>query len=166
VGVLGAIIEITVLPVLDAGQQLPLGGTLALQVVGDHDVRDVLTPCEELAEERLCRGLISPPLHHDVQDVPLLIHGPPKILPPLIDGEEHRIKVPFVAWLRPSVSELIGVLLAKCPAPLADSFIRHDDASCTEQLFDVSIAEAETEIQPDAVADDLRREAMVLITVR
>jgi hypothetical protein len=94
-----------------------------------------------------------------------LIYGPPKIVPPRIDGEEHLIKVPFVAWLRPSVSELIAVLLAKFPAPLADSLIRHDDASCKEQLFDVSIAEAKTEIQPDAVADDLRREAIVLITV-
>jgi hypothetical protein len=34
-----------------------------------------------------------------------------------------------------------------------------------QQLFDVPIAKAEPEIQPDPMADDLHREAMILIAV-
>jgi len=34
---------------------------------------------------------------------------------------------------------------------------------CGYEFFDVAVAEAEAEVQPDAVADDLGREAMTLV---
>lgn len=61
--------------------------------------------------------------------------------------------------------ELIGVLLAELASPLTDRFVGHGDAAGEQELFHISVAEAETEIQPDAVADDFRRKATVLITV-
>ena len=59
-----------------------------------------------------------------------------------------------------------GILLAKFPTPLTDGLIGDDDAAHKEPLFDIPIAEAEPEIQPDTVADNLGWEAVVLIAVR
>jgi hypothetical protein len=56
---------------------------------------------------------------------------------------------------------LIGVLLTKLAAPLPHRFVGHDDAVGEQELFHVAVAEAEGEIQPDAVADDLGWEAMI-----
>jgi hypothetical protein len=44
---------------------------------------------------------------------------------------------------------------------LADSFVGDEDPTGEQQLFDIPMAETEAEIEPDAVADDLGREAMV-----
>jgi hypothetical protein len=40
---------------------------------------------------------------------------------------------------------------------------RDDHSAGEQQLFDVAVAEAEAIIQPDAVADDLGRKAVVFI---
>jgi hypothetical protein len=58
-----------------------------------------------------------------------------------------------------------GVLLAKFPTPLPDRLIGDDNATDKEQLFDIPVTEAEPVVQPDAVADDLGRKAVVLIAV-
>jgi hypothetical protein len=59
--------------------------------------------------------------------------------------------------------ELIGILLAKLAAPFADGFIRDDHAAVKQQLFHITKAQAETEIQSHRVADDLCRKTMVLV---
>ena len=46
VRVLGPVVHVPVLPMLDAGQHLPLGGPVAGQLVGDEDLRDILEPLE------------------------------------------------------------------------------------------------------------------------
>src|SRR5437762_7390823 len=47
------------------------------------------------------------------------------------------------------------------PAP--DRFVGDIDAAFGEQLFDVSEAQGEAEIEPDCVLDDLRREAVARV---
>jgi hypothetical protein len=61
--------------------------------------------------------------------------------------------------------ELIGIGLTKLAAPLPDGFVGHRDAAGKQQVFNIVIAEAEPKIQPDRVADDLGREAMILVRV-
>jgi len=73
--------------------------------------------------------------------------------------------MPLVAGPGLPTSELIGIRLAELPAPLADGFVGDEDPAGKQQLFDVPIAEAEAEIEPDAVADDLGRETMVFVGV-
>jgi hypothetical protein len=46
-----------------------------------------------------------------------------------------------------------------------NGFIRDEDPTGEQQLFDIAIAEAETEIEPHRMADDLDREAVILIAV-
>ena len=93
----------------------------------------------------------------------VLIDGPPEIVPCPIDREKHLIQVPLVARPGTSAPELIGIRLAKLPAPLPDGLIGHDDATGEQELFHIAVAEAEPEIEPDAMADDLSRKPVILV---
>src|SRR5262245_35684518 len=63
VGVLGAVIEIPVLAMFHARQNLLLGGAVALEFIGDDHARDVAQALEQLVEELLGRPLIPAALH-------------------------------------------------------------------------------------------------------
>src|SRR5262245_38895871 len=80
--------------------------------------------------------------------------------------EKDLIEMPIVTGLRPPMTELIGILLAKFMTPFPNRFVRDNDATGQQQLPDIPVAEAEAEVQPDRMADDLDRETVVLITVR
>jgi hypothetical protein len=58
---------------------------------------------------------------------------------------------------------LLGILLPKLLAPLADRFVRHEYTTCEQRFLDVAVAEAAPVIQPDTMANDLDREAMILL---
>jgi hypothetical protein len=80
-----------------------------------------------------------------------------------IDGEKDLLQMPLVAGSGTPLTELIGIRLAKLAAPLAAGFVGHDHAACQEQLFHITVAEAEADVQPDAIADDLGRKPMVCV---
>jgi hypothetical protein len=48
---------------------------------------------------------------------------------------------------------------------LTGRLIGDDDPAREQQFFDIAVAEAEPEIEPYRVADDLYREAVILIAV-
>jgi hypothetical protein len=147
VRVLGTVVEVAMLPMFHPRKDLPLRGAIALQLIRDDHSRDILTAFEELAEELLGSLLIPPPLHQDVEHLAVLI------------------QVPFVAWSRPAPPQGIGIGLAKLAAPLADRFIRYEDTTDAQELFDVAMAEREAEIEPDRVANDLAWESMILVGI-
>jgi hypothetical protein len=140
VRVLTAIIEGAALPMFHAGQDLPFGRAITLELVRDDHPWNVLQALEQLAK-KLLRGLFVPPtLHQDVEDVVVLIDGAPSVMACTIDGEKHLIKVPLIPWLGASTLQLIGVLLPKLQTPLADGFVRHIDAALTQELLHVAVA--------------------------
>ncbi len=163
VGILRAVVEVAVLAVLDARQHLPFCCTIAFQPIGDDDPWDVVAAFEELAEEFLRRLLVTSALHQDIEHVAVLIHRPPEVMPLTLDRQEDLIQMLLIPGLRPAVAQLIGIVLAELPAPLADRFIGHDDATGEQQLFDIPVTEAEAEIKPHRVADDFRWKPVVLV---
>ena len=116
-GVLHTVIQISVLPMFDAWEELPLRGSITLQLVRDDDAWSVLAPLEELAEESLRSLLVAPALHQDIEDLAILIDRPPEIVPLTTNREKD------------AVPKLIRIWLAELPTPLADRFIGHDDAT-------------------------------------
>jgi hypothetical protein len=60
VGVLRAIIEIAVLAMFHPWEDLPLGGAIALEFVGNDHARDVAQSFKELAKELLRGFLVGP----------------------------------------------------------------------------------------------------------
>jgi hypothetical protein len=73
------------------------------------------------------------------------------------------IEVPLVPGPRTPATELIRVRLAEFAIPLADSFVSHLDTTFTEEFFPIPETQTEPKVQPDSVADDLYRKAMMLI---
>jgi hypothetical protein len=165
VGVFRPIVQVAVLPVFHTGQDLSLGRPVAFQLIGNDDPGNVLASFEELAEELLGGRLITAPLHKDIQHTAVLIHRPSQIMASALNREKHLIEMPYITWSGTPAPELIGILLPKLAAPLTDGLIGHRDPTRKEQLFDITITQAEVEVQPDRMADNLGREAVVLIAV-
>src|SRR5262245_66091635 len=60
VGILRAVVEVTVLAVLHPGQQLPLGGAVALELIGDDHPWHIGETLEQLTEEFLRSSPVLP----------------------------------------------------------------------------------------------------------
>jgi hypothetical protein len=148
-GVLTPVVEVTALAVLHAREELALRGTVALQFICDDDPWDVLTPFEQLAEELLRVLFIAPALHQNIEDIVVLVHRPPQVMPLTMNGEKHLIQVPLVTWLRATATQPIGVVLPKFPTPFADRFVGHDDAAFEQEFLHVAVAQGEAIVEPD-----------------
>ena len=96
-GILRVVVEVAVLAVLYARQNLPLCRAVACKLIGDDHSGDILTAFEELAEEFLRRFLVPPSLHQDIEDIAVLIHRPPEVMSFAMNSEEDLVQVPFVA---------------------------------------------------------------------
>jgi hypothetical protein len=165
VGVFRPVVQIAMLPMLAAGQALAYGGTVASQMIGDDDSWNVREIFDPLAEELFRSRLIPAALHQDIKDVAVLIDGTPEIVACAVDPDKHLVQVPCVPRSRTSASPLIGILLHELQTPLTDRFLRHNDPRGEQELFDIALAEAKTEVQPDTIADNLRGEAVVFRAV-
>jgi hypothetical protein len=73
-------------------------------------------------------------------------------------------QVPLIARSRTPPSQPIGVVLPKLPAPLADRFMGHSHAAFEQELFHVAVAQGEAIGEPDPMADDFARKAVVLVS--
>src|SRR5262245_59429106 len=130
VGVLGAVIEISMLPMVHPRQEFPFGRPVAFQLASDEHPWHIGQPLQQLAKELLGGCLVSPGLHENIEDVPVLIHRPPEIVTFTADREKDLIQVPLVSWPGTSVTELIRILLPELAAPLPDRFVAYRDAAC------------------------------------
>ncbi len=162
-GVFGAIVEVTALPMFHTRQQLTLGRTITGQIVGDDHSRHVGAALQQLAEERLGGRFVAAALDQDVEHVAVLIDGPPAVVSFAIDREKHFIEVPCVAGLRTPAAQLVRIGLAEFVTPLTDRFLRYKDATSEEEFFDIAKAERKAMVQPDGVGDDFLREAKTLV---
>src|SRR6185369_5805951 len=68
------------------------------------------------------------------------------------------IQVPLVAGTGQPAADLVRERLAELERPLAHGLVADGDAAGGQQLLDHPQAEREAEVEPDRVADDLRRE--------
>src|SRR5438309_9211702 len=59
--------------------------------------------------------------------------------------------------------QMVGIVLPKLQTPLADGLMGHVDAALEQEFLYIAVAQREAIIQPDAMANDLPREAMVLV---
>jgi len=164
-GVLRTVVEGAVLAMFHPREDLPLGRAIALQFIRNDHAWYVLTALEELTEELLGRLLVPPSLHQDIEHLTVLIHRPPQIMPYLVNRDAHFIQVPRITWPGTPATEGMRIGLAKLAASLADGFVRYDHATDQQEFFPIAVAEREAEIQPDGMADDLPREAMMFIGI-
>jgi hypothetical protein len=166
VGKLRAVIHVVVLPVFHPRQDLLFRCIITFPFVGDDDAWNILAAFEELTEERLDGDLTAPSLPQHIEHSPLLVDGPPQVVTYAVNGQKHRIQMPRVPRSGVLTLELVGIGVPERPAPLTNGFIGDHYASYTSSFFDVAVAEAEADIPPDAMADDLGWETMVLLKIQ
>jgi len=73
------------------------------------------------------------------------------------DLHEHLIDVEGVAITIAFLLQTSRIVWPKFVAPQADRFMAYGDASLSHQIFDVSVTQAESVVEPDRVADDIWR---------
>src|SRR3954463_9281765 len=97
VGILRPVVEAFVLAMLDARHDLPLGGTVAAQLVGDQHTRRSPLLLQQLAQQALGCFLVAPALDEDVENEALLIDRAPEPVLLASDGNDNLIQMPFIA---------------------------------------------------------------------
>jgi hypothetical protein len=95
VRVLCPIVEAFMLAVLDAGHDLPLGGSVAAQFVGDQHTRRPQLPFQKLAEQAFGGLRVAPALDQNVENKALLVNRAPEPVLRARDRDDDLIKVPF-----------------------------------------------------------------------
>src|SRR4051812_13295101 len=98
--ILCPVVEPFVLAVLDARHDLPLGGGVAAQLVGEQHTRRLSLLLQQFAQQAFGGLLIAPALDEDVENKPLLVDRTPEPVLLAGDGNDDLIKVPLVAALR------------------------------------------------------------------
>ena len=73
--------------------------------------------------------------------------------------------MPGVPESRPSARALIGGLLPKLQAPLADSFIDDVDTTFEQESLPVAVAQGGAVVEADAVANTLAGAAVIFVAL-
>jgi hypothetical protein len=85
---------------------------------------------------------------------------------PAIDLYEDFIDVEGVAVSTMSSFQSPGIFGTKLDTPQTDGFIADGDTPLGKEIFDIAMAEIESIVQPDCVADDIGRESVTLVGIR
>ena len=144
----------------------PVRCRVAPQLVRHQLPRFASLPLEELAKEPFGRVGISMFLNEDVDHIPILVHGPPEIVPLALDVHEDFIQVPHVSQTTLATSKHPRVLRSELPTPLPDGLVGDDDSALRQEFLDVAEAQGESMVQPNAVADDFAREPVAAVAIR
>ena len=103
--------------VMDGGEGGAAGHFIAPQLVSDESIGDVLEPLQQLAKEAFGGPCITPFLHENIEDLAVLIHGSPEIIPLPSDVDEQLVEVPGIAGPSAAVPKPLGKRLAKPQTP-------------------------------------------------
>src|SRR5215472_6309149 len=103
-------------------------------------------------------------LQQNIDDIPVLIHGTPKILLPAVDSDEEFVQKPGVTETTLLLLKTPNILGSEFPAPSPDGFVRNHDPAFSQKIFHISEAQTEAMIDPYCVTDDFRRKTVSMIT--
>jgi hypothetical protein len=87
-------------------------------------------------------------LDQDVEDVAVLIDGPPQILPTAVDRQEHLVEMPPVAGSGLAAAQPAGLFPPELGTPPPDRLITHRDTAYQHPLLDLTKAQREAVIPP------------------
>src|SRR6476660_3041323 len=105
---------------LDRRHHRPMRRLIASELIGVQHPRRRALPLEEFAEEPLGGLGVGPARDEDVEDVAVLVDGPPQILTTAVDRQEHLVVVPLVAGSGLAAAQAGRVDGSELGAPLPD----------------------------------------------
>ena len=93
----GAIVRVLGRVVGDQGHDVPMGDTVAAQLVGHEPHGFLALTLQESAKESPRRTRVPAGLDEEVDQVPVLVHGAPQILTLPVDRDEDFVQEPRIA---------------------------------------------------------------------
>ena len=83
------------------------------------------------------RPAIAPRLDQNVDDVAVLVHGPPQILPLPLDGHEEFVQVPRVAQATSPAPQPPRVVEPERLTPVPNRLVGHRDTALGQQVLGI-----------------------------
>ncbi len=80
-----------------------------------------------------------------------------------LDGYEELIQVPRITQATLSPLEPASILGTELLAPLSDGLVGDHDPPLCKEILDIPETQAEAVVEPDSVADDLRRKSVSVV---
>jgi hypothetical protein len=132
---------------------------VAPQLIGYQPPRFASLAFQQPTKEALRCTLIATGLNKNIDYVSVLV----EILSLALDSHEEFVQVPSVTQAALSSLECPGVLGAERLTPLSDGLVGDYDPALRQKVFNISEAQAESVIEPDGMADNIRRKSVSLI---
>ena len=107
--------------------------------------------------------LIAAWLQENIYHVSVLVDGTPEILPLTPACYEEFVQVPDVAQATLPAPEYAGVFGTELSAPLSNGLVGDYAPSLCQQILNISVTQAKSMIEPNGMADDIRRKSMSVI---
>lgn len=109
--------------------------------------------------------MITARLNQDVDDISVLIHGTPEVLPLTIDRDKEFIQMLGIAEATLSSLQSPSIIRTELLTPLSDSLVRDDDSAFGKKIFDIAKTQTEAVVNPDGMTDDVRRKPVSVVAV-
>jgi hypothetical protein len=144
---------------------LPVSNWITTQFIR-HDLPGLasMRP-QQSPEEPLCSRPIPASLQKYINDLTILINCPSQRLPLAIDLDENLVDVKGVALALMLLFQAPGLFGSKVDAPEPDGLVANDDATFSQEIFDIPVAEVEAITEPDRVTDDCRRKPVTSVSI-
>ena len=107
--------------------------------------------------------LVAAFLYKQFKLITVLVNGSPQVVHFAPDRDEHFIKEPGVAKPTPALLQFARIFWPKSVAPLSDRFVGNLDPTFRQEIFDVTVAEAEAVVQPNGVTNDFRWKSLSMV---
>ena len=166
VGDLGSSVRILIRDVDYGRHHGAARGGVGAPLVGDQSSRNTALGFQQRPKESDGCSSIPVRLHEDDEDVTVLVDCAPQILLATLDRDEHLVEMPRVSHPTAPAPQLPGVDRTEPLAPLPNRLVGDRYASLREEIFSIAEAEAESIVEPDRVADDVRWESISVIAGR
>ncbi len=144
VGDLRPIVRVSPRIMSHQGHDRSMCHTVTSKLVRDETKRFPSLTFQQSLKEPSCGTSVPTGLDEDVDHVAVLVHNPPEVLPPTVDGDEQFVQIPCIAETTLTAFQPAGVLDSEFDGPLSDRFISHVHATLSDQIFDLSKAQAES----------------------
>src|ERR1700730_11748644 len=161
--ILGSIVAPSTTLMSSCDSKITGSGSIRPQIVRDQLVWDKSILLQQLAHEFQRRTLVPPALDQHIKHFALGIHGTPKIDHTAGDFQIDLIQMPGSVGLGSTFAQIRCDHGPKMIHPAPNGLVGDHDAAFRQQVFDVTEAQCEPEIEPDRLLDDLWRKAVAAI---
>src|SRR5260370_40648231 len=104
--------------------------------------------------------LVSFRLNQHIEGLALRVDGPPEIDHTAVDFQINLVEVPSRVRFRAALSQVGRDHRTEMVHPTPNGLVRHRHSAFRQQIFDVTQAEGEPEVEPYRLVNDLRRETI------